>query len=71
MDCPYCGEELIPEDYFGRIAAHQDGEVIGDIWKCPNGKEENGECDSELFHVAGSFYTYRDNENVIHNGYPC
>lgn len=31
MECPYCGSELEWEDYFGRITAHQDGKVIGDI----------------------------------------
>jgi predicted RNA-binding Zn-ribbon protein involved in translation (DUF1610 family) len=71
MECTYCGEELDLDDSFGRIAAHQDGKVMGDIWRCPNGREQNGKCDSELFHVAGSFYTYRDSEHVLHEGYPC
>ena len=70
MECPYCGEELVLHDYFGRIASHQDGKVIGDIWKCPNGVEQDGSCESEFFHVAGSFYTYRDT-GELHEGYPC
>lgn len=71
MECPYCEEELNYDDYFGRIAAHQDGKVMGDIYRCPNGQEQNGKCDSECFNVAGSFYTYRNNDSVLHEGYPC
>jgi len=70
MECPMCGAELELHDYFGRIAAHQDGKVLGDIWKCPNGSQENGVCDSEAFHVAGSFYSYRDT-GELKEGYPC
>lgn len=70
MECPLCGEELDYVDYFGRIASHQDGKVLGDIWKCPNGSEQDGSCDSESFYVAGSFYSYRDNDE-LHEGYPC
>ena len=71
MECPLCGAELECEDYFGCIAAHQDGYIAGDIWRCPNGFEQNGSCDSEFFYVAGSFYTYRDRDDEIHEGYPC
>jgi hypothetical protein len=71
MECPYCGEELEYEDCFGRIAAHQDGKVVGDIYRCPNGVEDDGNCVSSMFHVAGSFYTYRENDTVLHEGYPC
>jgi hypothetical protein len=71
MQCPYCGEELEWEDYFGRLAAHQDGYVAGHIYRCPNGLEQDGSCESELFHVAGSFYTYTGLEDQLHEGYPC
>jgi hypothetical protein len=71
MECPYCDAELICEDYFGRIAAHQDGKIIGDIYRCPNGVEQDGSCDSESFHVAGSFYQYREGDDSLHEGYPC
>ena len=71
MECPYCGEELDLEDYFGRIAAHQDGKVLGDIYKCPNGAEQNEKCNSEMFHVSGSFYAYRSNPDDLLEGYPC
>lgn len=70
MECPICGSELICEDYFGRICAHQDGKVIGDIWRCSKGFEQNGTCDSELFSSPGSFYTLRDT-GELHEGYPC
>ncbi|GEM_PF-2403059 len=70
MNCPYCGEELEHEDVFGRICSHQDGYIAGDIYRCPNGLNQDGSCDSEMFHVAGSFYTYRDT-GELHEGYPC
>lgn len=70
MNCPYCNAELDIHDHFGRLAAHQDGKVLGDIWKCPNGREENGTCASESFHVAGSFYSFRAT-GELHEGYPC
>ncbi|MBI9113285.1 hypothetical protein [Maridesulfovibrio ferrireducens] len=71
MECPYCGEELEHHDSFGRVASHQDGKVLGDIWKCPNGAEQNDSCDSEMFSVSGSFYTYRNREDYLLEGYPC
>ena len=71
MECPYCGEELVHEDVFGRLWSHQDGRIFGDIYYCPNGKEQDGSCYSELFYVAGSFYTYRNNPTELHEGYPC
>ncbi len=70
MECPICGAELDLEDSFGRIAAHQDGKVVGDIYRCPNGLSQDGSCESELFHVAGSFFTYRATGG-LHEGYPC
>jgi hypothetical protein len=70
MECPYCGAELELHDYFGRLASHQDGKVLGNIYICPIG-EEGGDCDSALFHVAGSFYAYRDTSDILHDGYPC
>lgn len=69
MICPICGSELIYEDYYGRLAAHQDGKKLGEIYRCPNGAEQNGSCNSENFSVAGSFYT--DNNGELHEGYPC
>lgn len=70
MQCPFCDSELELFDYFGRIASHQDGKVLGDIYKCPNGAEQ-GNCESSTFHVAGSFYIYRSNPDTLHEGYPC
>lgn len=71
MECPYCGSELECEDIFGRIAAHQDGHIVGNIYRCLKGLEQDGSCDSELFNVAGSFYTYHHGDNSLHEGYPC
>lgn len=69
MTCPVCGEQLEHEDIYGRLAAHQDGKKIGDIYRCPNGTEQNGKCYSENFRVAGSFYTIDPSEE-LHEGYP-
>jgi hypothetical protein len=69
MNCPICQIELVKEDVYGRLASHQDGKIMGKIFKCPNGVEQNGSCYSESFHVAGSFYT--DQYGTLHEGYPC
>lgn len=61
FECPYCGEELVCVDYFGRVAKHQDGKILGDIYKC-----FNEECDRYEEH----FYSYRD-RSELHEGYPC
>ena len=47
MECPYCEHELEYYDYYGRIAAHQDGHKEGEIFKCVN---ENCEMFEESFH---------------------
>lgn len=71
IPCPLCGTELEVNDVFGRLAAHQDGKILGDIYRCPKGVEQDGSCDSECFHVAGSFYAYREGDTQLHEGYPC
>lgn len=69
MDCPYCGRELVYQDYFGRLCSHQDGKVLGDIYKCPWEDDENcTECDSSAFNSY--FHVYRDIGN-LEEGYPC
>lgn len=67
MECPCCGEELEHHDFYGRLALHQDGKKIGDIYHCPNGRNEDGSCESEAFN--GTFYT--DERGELHEGYPC
>lgn len=62
MDCPTCGEELLHEDIYGRLCAHQDGHIAGDIYRCEN---ENCESFMEFFH------TYRSNPDDLREGYPC
>jgi hypothetical protein len=69
MNCPICSKELVHYDYYGRLAAHQDGKVLREIFKYPNGVEQNETCASENFHVAGSFYT--DIQGHLHEGYAC
>lgn len=61
-ECPYCGEALAYDDYYGRILPHQDGTVIGDIYQC-----RNVSCDvfQSFFHII------RDEGDEIHEGYPC
>ena len=66
MQCPYCNAELEYHDYFGRLCAHQDGQVLGEIYVCQNGREN--ECDSAAFN--GFFHVYR-NDEVLREGYPC
>lgn len=61
MECPLCGEELAYDDYFGRMASHQDGKVCGDIYKCVN---EECECYQQ------TFYAYRS-DGELREGYPC
>lgn len=36
MECPYCNAELIHKDTWGYLASHQSGEVLGQIYICPN-----------------------------------
>lgn len=36
MDCPYCNARLIDDGVYGYLCAHQSGEVLGTIYKCPN-----------------------------------
>jgi hypothetical protein len=69
MECPICGCLMDHWDQYGLFCAHQTGEKHGDIYICPNGKEQNGTCESENFSVAGSFYT--DRNDTLHEGYPC
>ena len=71
MECPYCGSELEHDDVFGRLAGFGDGTINGDIYRCPKGREESEECESSIFHVAGSFYTFRKGNDDLHEGYPC
>ena len=66
MECLYCNSELEYHDYFGRLCAHQDGKVLGEIYVCLNGREDN--CDSSNFN--GFFHVYSD-DSVLREGYPC
>lgn len=62
MECPYCGEELTCDDYYGiGNPMRNDFKKLGDIYKCQNEK-----CEMYQEH----FYT-RNNEDELHEGYPC
>ncbi len=64
-ECPYCGQPLEYYDTFGRLCAHQDGKILGYIYKCQN---EN--CKSELFNYC--FHDYAGiNDDTLKEGYPC
>lgn len=69
VECPICGAELVWEDQYGYFCAHQSGEKLGDIFRCPNGVAQDGTCESECFSVAGSLYTTKSGE--LREGYPC
>ncbi len=48
MECTYCNTELSHKDTYGFLASHQSGEVLGQIYRCPNHdgfdtKEEAGQ----------------------------
>ena len=69
MECPYCGNELEHEDNFGRLASHQDGKVLGEILRCPVGRD-GSDCFSSCFHVQGAFHIYFS-DGQLKDGYPC
>jgi len=70
MECPYCGNELIWNDYFGHMQYAQHYYEYpqswikheGDIYKC-----ENENCESENF----NYYFYTDPNGNLKEGYPC
>lgn len=66
--CPLCGEELEYHDYYGRLCKHQDGKVLGQIYHCPKGRQEDNSCESENFN--GTWHT-REGSDELREGYPC
>jgi hypothetical protein len=60
MECPYCGLELIFEDYYGRGLSEHAFEKLGDIYRC-----NNEDCESYRE------YFYTDSNDELHEGYPC
>ena len=68
MECPYCGEEMVCDDYYGRrvYAEHYYTypqswiEKEGDVYKC-----NNEECEA----YQQSFYD--DSKGNLYEGYPC
>lgn len=68
LNCPYCDEELIYQDYYGKLKHPEHYwiyprswiERAGDIYKC-----ENEDCEAYEQH----FYT--DQNDDLYEGYPC
>jgi len=65
MECPYCGEELKWEDYYGKFKKGNYWtpiyiDKVGDIYIC-----ENEKCEYYQEH----FYT--DPNGYLQEGYPC
>jgi hypothetical protein len=57
MKCLHCGAELIYHDYYGYLCAHQSGEKLGNIYKCPN---------HEGFEDMDEAIQYAINNNIIY-----
>jgi len=69
--CPLCGAKLVYWDHYGNFPAREwraTTVVSGDVYMCPNGRDEEDVCDSETFHVSGAWHTREDGE--LHEGYP-
>lgn len=47
--CTYCGSELLDEGAYGRLMSHQDGKVLGRIYRCPNHEGFESEDDKTHF----------------------
>jgi|688.fasta_scaffold466591_3 hypothetical protein len=67
MECPYCGEELNYDYFYGRnlrldsLGRVKEGfQKVGDIYRC-----DNEECEYQgFFHTHG-------NSDELDEGYPC
>lgn len=79
MECTYCNAELIYNCEWGLLAAHQSGEVFGEIYQCPNSdgfdtldeSKEYCECLLQEGHKFGSKHRAEEVvcESGIHNGH--
>ena len=61
MECPYCDAELVWEDTYGYLCAHQSGEVLGKIYRCPN--HEGFETEEEAREYAKTDDDYDETTN--------
>lgn len=59
MKCPQCDTQMKYHDYFGRLCAHQDGHIEGDIYICVN---------DDCIASDHRFHTHRSNPDDIHTG---
>ena len=63
MDCPYCEQELLCHDWFGKGILSSNSLKMGYIYKCKNEK-----CDA----LEVTFYSLESEKHeVAHEGYPC
>lgn len=63
--CPYCGEDLEYQDYYGHYLGEDRWDVVGYIYKCNNEKCESGAFNF-LFHDR-----CKKGDDSIREGYPC
>ena len=61
MECPCCGSPLEYRDTYGRLAAHQDGQVLGYIYRCPIAEEGFLSEEDALKYVAENSDAAEDN----------
>lgn len=61
MECPYWGEELSLENYYGNYLGYGKWNKHGDIYEC-----KNINCVSKAFN-----YCFHTNNENLHEGYPC
>ena len=59
MECTYCGAELTHEDTYGYLASHQSGEILGQIYRCPNhdGFEDEESANEYLSEIGETIKT--------------
>lgn len=67
MECPYCNDELILIDYWGRgIPGTSSFQKRGDIYACGN-----TDCEASHDYTGTTFYTDSPNSDDLIEGYPC
>lgn len=66
MECPYCGEDLLCEDYYGfGIPETPEFKKVGDIYRC-----QNDDCTCVGVDMPPCYF-HTDQSGDLHDGYPC